>query len=194
MDTLFKDLYEGAPSSNKVAACAPEAVFKIDTGTSRVYTEIKCYSCTAVVLFSGKTVVIQLFTEAPFASSSSASTWIDKVITPLESTLIVNKDDLGENSLIAILSTWVVNFSQPPTPAGSNTPPPWTPGVCKYKTRLIGSNSIMASVKGVFPNLAVEQLIGYRVLFSTDPQLQGYCCRENCSRVESTKQQLRRVC
>ena len=154
MDTLIKDLYEGAPSSNKVAAGAPAGVFKLDTGTSGVYTTVECYGCTAVVLFSGKTVVIQLFTEAPFASSSSASTWTDKVITPLESTLIANKDDLGENPLIAIFSPWFANPSQPPTPEWSDTPPPQTPGVFKYKTRLIGSNSIMASIKSDFPNLA----------------------------------------
>lgn len=169
MDTLVKNLYEGAPSSNKVAAGAPAGVFKLDAGTSGVYTTVECYGCTAVVLFSGKTVVIQHFIETPFLPSSSDSTWIDTVITPLESTLRANKDDLGENPLVAVFSPWVIPPSQPPTPAGSNTPPPQTPGVFKYKTRLVGSDSIMASIKGDFPNLAAENLIGYRVLFRADP-------------------------
>lgn len=169
MDTLVRDLYQSAPSSNKVGANKPAGVFKLDAGTSGVYTTVECYGCTAVVLFSGKTVIIQHFIETPFMPASSASDWLDTVINPLESTLMANKDDLGENPLVAVFSPWSVTPSQPKTPEGSDKPPPETPGVFKYKTKLIGSNSIMASIKADFPNLAAEELIGYRALFPADP-------------------------
>ncbi|KAL9071734.1 MAG: hypothetical protein Q9161_003998 [Pseudevernia consocians] len=157
MDTLVLDLYSDAPQSNKVAAGAPAGVFTLDAGTSAVYTTVECYGCTAVVLFSGKTVIIQHFIQTPFDSSSSDSTWLNTVINPLESTMLANKAALGENPFVAIFSPWSI----PPT---SNAA-----GIFKYKSRLLGDNSIMASINGDFPNLAAQEMIGYRVLAAPDP-------------------------
>lgn len=169
MDSLVLMLYNNAPKSNKVGAGAPAGVYNLDKDTSGVYTTDECYGCTAVVLLSGKTVIIQHFIETPFQSSSSDTNWLNTVINPLESTLLANKDALGENPFVAIFTPWVRAPIQPPTPEGSNTPPPEIPGVFKYKPRIVGSNSIMASIKGDFPNLAAEIMIGYTVLAAPDP-------------------------
>lgn len=104
MDTLVLDLYNSAPQSNKVAAGAPAGVSSLDASTSGVYTTVECYGCTAVVLFSGKTVIIQHFIETPFATSSSDSSWLNTVINPLESTMLANKAALGENPFAAIFT------------------------------------------------------------------------------------------
>ncbi len=152
MDSLVLDLYNNAPLSNKVAAGAPAGVFNLDPDKSGVYTTVECYGCTAVVLFSGKTVIIQPFIETPFEPSSSATSWMDTVIIPLESTLSANKDALGASPIVAIFSPWSS-----------------TPGVFKYNSKLVGSDSIMESIKGDFPNLAGQEMIGYRVLFQADP-------------------------
>ena len=151
MDTYVLDLYNSAPKSNKVAAGAPAGVFKLDAGTSAVYTTVECYGCTAVVLFSGKTVIIQHFIQTPFDPSSSATTWLNTVIDPLESTLLANKDALGANPFVAIFSPWAV------------------PGSFKYNSRLVGTDSITASITNDFPNLAAREMIGYKVLAAPDP-------------------------
>lgn len=157
MDTLVLDLYNSAPASNKVAAGAPAGVFNLDAGTDAVYTTVECYGCTAVVLFSGKTVIIQHFIETPFEGSNTAATWLNTVINPLESTMLANKAALGDNPFTAIFSP----RSIPPVEE--------TPGIFKYKSKLVGTDSITASINGDFPNLAAQEMIGYKILFSADP-------------------------
>ncbi|KAK4692767.1 hypothetical protein P7C71_g4504, partial [Lecanoromycetidae sp. Uapishka_2] len=151
VDTLVQDLYNSAPQSNKVKANTPAGVFSLDAGTSGVYTTVECFGCTAVVLFSGKTVIIQHFIQGPFDRESAPSLWISTVIEPLESTLEANKEALGENPFVAIFS-----------PLGATD-------AFLYNARLVGMNSITASINTDFPHLAAQEMIGYKILTPQDP-------------------------
>ena len=154
MDQYVKDLWDAAPASNKVAAGAPPAVFKLDYDTSATYTTVECYGCTAVVLMSGKTVIIGHFTEDQFKPGSSNDALFGKgVIDVLESLMLANKNDLGENPFTAIFS-------------------PGTNGVFTYKPRIVGPGSISESIHNDFPTPATAELIDYVKLFQTANQFE----------------------
>ena len=151
VNQLVKDLWDAAPASNKVGTGAPPGVFKLDAGKSAVYTTDECVGCTAVVLFSGKVVVIGHFTEDPQFNpgDSNDQKFNSAVIDVLESAMEANKADLGENPFTAIFS----------------------PGFGKtflYQPRIIGPGSIDESINNDFPNAAAKEKITYEKTMPTD--------------------------